>query len=77
MLADPEQEWTEVEKDFLNELLSRVDDELEYMYYAYRENPASWDYDYIPMVKTVDYHFLMVMDGFEEICRRMKETVTA
>ena len=72
MLADEDQEWSEEDKEFLNGLLSYTDDEIEYTYEAYRNQPSHFDMEYIPFVKTVDYHFLAILDGFEEICRRMK-----
>ena len=71
MLADEEQNWSEEDKEFLTELLTYTDDEIEYAYEAYRNGPSNFDLEYIPFVKTVDYHFLAILDGFEEICRRL------
>lgn len=72
LLADEDREWEDEDREYLEDLLTRVDDEIDYLYHAYRENPGNWDYENIPFVKSVDYHFLAVLDGFEEICRRMK-----
>lgn len=73
MLNDAEHNWSEEVKDYLSELLRITDDELEYTYYAYRQRPSGWDAESVPFVKSVDYHFLAILDGFDEICRRMKE----
>lgn len=73
MLADTENNYNDEDKEYFNQLLKRVDDELEYTYYAYREYPSRWDSESVPFVKSVDYHFLAILDGFDEICRRMKE----
>jgi len=73
MLADPDREWSEEEKEYLEECLQYVDDEVEYTYHAYRNNPGTIDCESVPFCKKVDYHFLVILDGFEEICRRMKE----
>lgn len=73
MLADPESQYGKEEIEYLNELLKRTDDELDYTYYAYREYPSRWDFESVPFVKSVDHHFLAILDGFDEICRRMKE----
>lgn len=72
MLADSDRDWNEKDKTYLNELLTKLDDELEYTYYAYREYPSNWDAECVPFVKSVDYHLLAIFDGFDEICRRMK-----
>jgi hypothetical protein len=73
LLKNDEYDWNEEDKDFLNDLLTSTDDEIEYTYQAYRNNPYSFDLETIPFVKTVDYHFLAILDGFDEICRRLKE----
>ncbi len=72
---DEDSPLIEGDKEFLNGLLSYVDDELSYTYSAYRDIPrnSKFDYENIPYVKTVSYHFLAILDGFDEICRRMKE----
>lgn len=72
MLDDPEGGWLGEDREFLQDLLSKVDDELEYTYFAYRESPRGWDSESIPFAEKTDYHFLAVLDGFDEICRRLK-----
>lgn len=67
------EDLSESDRDYLNELLEVVDDEVEYTYTAYRSSRIDWDYESIPFVKTVSYHFLAILDGFDEICRRLKE----
>jgi len=49
-----------------------VDDEIEYLYHAYRGFPNNLDYEYIPYVKTASYRLLVVFDAFDEICKRLK-----
>jgi len=73
MLNDPDRNWSEEDKEYLEELLRNVDDELNYTHKAYREQPEDWDYESIPFVKTIKPQFLFILDGFEEICRRLKE----
>ncbi len=66
---------SEQEVDYLNELLSLADEgEFDYTRYAYRENVGRFeDGEYIPHCKKYKYWLLAVFDGFDEICRRMKE----
>lgn len=66
------------EQEELEELLKHVDDELDYTYFAFRESKLSsrWDFESIPFVKTVDYHFYAILDAFDEICRRLKNNET-
>lgn len=66
-----EDDLTEEHREFLNECLERVDDELEYTYFAFREYPNDWDLEYTPFVKTASSQLLAVYDAFDEICRRM------
>ncbi len=63
----------EEEVEYHNECLSRVDDELEYTYYAYREMPSSYDSEYVIFVKSVDVWLTIIFDGFDEICNRIRE----
>ncbi len=72
MLADEEAEYSEEIKTYLNELLSFVYDDIEYKYHAYREMPDGMDYEYVPYEKSYKYHFLAVLDGFDEMCKRMR-----
>jgi hypothetical protein len=66
------EDCTEEENDYYNDLLSQIGDgEIKYMYHAYYEAPSSMDAEYIPYVKSVDHWLLCIMDGFDEICRRM------
>ena len=52
LLADPDLQLDEESKTYLNDLLTRVDDELEYTYYAYRQMPSNWDYETVPFQKS-------------------------
>lgn len=64
--------------ELLQELLRYVDDELDYTHFAFRESKLSstWDLESIPFVKSADYHFYVVLDAFDEICRRLKNNET-
>lgn len=73
LLNDKDNDYSTESKEFLHGLLKRLDDELEYTYYAYRETPSDWDLDYVPFVKTISHQFLIVLDGFEEMSRRLAE----
>ena len=77
LLDDPERNWDDEDRDYLNDLLTRTDDELEYTYYAYRQYPSKWDSESVPFVKSASFHFLAILDGFDEICRRMKEELAS
>ncbi len=69
MLKD--EEWSEESKEYLESILTDTDDELTYTYRAYREMPNGWDYESVPFEKSFNYHFLAVLDGFDELCERM------
>tara|TARA_R110000851_G_C12783958_1_gene535653 strand:- start:75 stop:632 length:558 start_codon:yes stop_codon:yes gene_type:complete len=60
-------------KEWLTELATYTDDELEYTYEAYRgNNPTELDYDYIPFCKTGSVQLQIIFDAFDEICKRLK-----
>lgn len=60
--------------EFFNNLLSYVDDELEYSYHAFRSyNKMDIDYEQIPFVKTGSVQLEIIFDAFDEICSRMKK----
>jgi hypothetical protein len=67
---------TEKEKEYLEDALYHSDDEIEYMYYAFRNNTGRYeDYEEIPLAKEVNVWLEIVFDAFNEICRRIqKET---
>lgn len=73
ILNNPERDLSEGEIDWLNDLLRLADDEINYLCRAFRNNNINWDAEQIPYVKTVKFHFLAILDGFDEICRRLKE----
>lgn len=69
-----EEDLTPEEKEYLEECLSRVDDQFDYEHYAHRENCGRFqDHEYVPHCKKIKNQLLVVFDGFDEICRRMKE----
>lgn len=59
-------------KDYLTECLDYVDDEYEYIAFAYHRCPGYMDAEEIPFEKETKPWLLAVFDGFDEICRRLK-----
>lgn len=60
-------------KEWFDDLLYYVDDEIEYKYHAYRDCISDIDYDMIPFRKEFPIWLSIVFDGFEFICQKMKE----
>lgn len=71
-LNDKEEPCSEKEKEYYESLLDYVDNESDYKHRAFEDNPGI-DWEYIPFCKRTKYWLEAVFDGFEEICRRMKE----
>jgi hypothetical protein len=71
----------EIEEDEEDEILEyykgcleRCDEILfDYEIFAYREQPNRLDYDDVILIKDYKPWLKCIFDGFEEICRRMKE----
>jgi len=65
-----------VMKEWYEELQSFVDDELEYTYNAYRNQPSgiTIDYEDVPLCKKGSVQLQIIFDAFDEICRRLKAT---
>lgn len=60
--------------EYYEECMNKCDDhELDYTHFAYREQPRNFDYEDVIIVKDYKPWLKAVFDGFEEICRRMKE----
>jgi hypothetical protein len=59
-------------KYFLTECLDHVENEHEYVAYAYQNHPGFMDTEEIPFQKETKPWLLSVFDGFDEICRRIK-----
>lgn len=73
ILNNPEEELTDEEKEYLQQGLREVDDELDYTYHAYRNTVGRWqDLEYVPHVKKLPAQLHYVFDAFDEICRRLK-----
>jgi hypothetical protein len=71
-----EQGLSEEDVEYLEDLLTHVDDEIEYAYNAYRQKPSKGvfsDNEYIPFCKKIHVQIPYVFDAFDEICRRLKE----
>ena len=73
LLAE-EEDLTDQEKEYLNGCLEKVGyDELDYIYFAHRENCGRFqDHQSVPHRKKTKYWLEAVFDGFEEMCKRMK-----
>lgn len=65
-------EMNEAEADWIEELKNNADDEHEYIYLAYRENPDTIDYESVPFGKKRHFWLNAVYDGFEAICEKLK-----
>ncbi len=63
-------------KEYIQECLTRVDNEHEYVAYAYLEGPSFIDSESVIMVKKIKYWLLVVFDGFDEICNRLRNPET-
>jgi len=60
--------------EYYEECMSKCDEhELDYTFFAYREQPSDMDYDDVIIIKDYKYWLKAVFDGFDEICRRIKE----
>lgn len=67
-------DFNEDEIKFVNECIERAEShEEEYKQYAYEHMPNNWDYDSIIFRKKPKYWLLVIFDGFEEICERLKK----
>lgn len=67
-------EQLEKSKEWFEELLTHVDDELDYTYEAYRGyNPTDIDYEWIPFVKELNIWLKIIFDAFDEICKRLED----
>ncbi len=60
--------------EYYEECIKLCDEhELDYTHYAYREQPHGMDYDDVILVKDYKYWLKAVFDGFDEICKRLKQ----
>ena len=69
-----EKEYNQYKEYYVEECLYYVDDEIEYLYNAFRGNNSSnLDYEDVPYVRTVKPQLNIVFDAFDEICKRLKK----
>ncbi|MFA5528443.1 MAG: hypothetical protein WC996_07485 [Peptostreptococcales bacterium] len=69
-----EKEYNQYKEYYVEECLYYVDDEIEYLYNAFRGNkPSNLDYEDVPYVRTVKPQLNIVFDAFDEICKRLKK----
>ena len=71
LLNDPDNEWSEEEKEFWEELKGTAGSEYEWIAVA-MNRPRSIDAEQIPKGKILDCWLAVIFDGFDEICRRME-----
>lgn len=69
-----EGEELEVMTEYLEECLSYVDDELDYTQYAYHNMPSFMDAENVIFKSEIKPWLKTIFDGFDEICRRLKES---
>lgn len=61
--------------EYYEECINLCDDhELDYTYFAYREQPEGFDYEDVILLKDYKYWLKAVFDGFDEMCLRMQKT---
>lgn len=74
-LLEEEDDLSNEEKEYLNKLLALADDNFfDYEYFAHRENCGRFDdNEHVPKRMKRNYWLDAVFDGFDEMCRRMKE----
>lgn len=68
-----EGEQLEEMKEYIQECLNNLKDgEFAYVSYAYQNYPSFCDGECVVNVKKLKYWLMVVFDGFDEICRRIK-----
>lgn len=77
-LLSEEEELTEDETEYLNGCMDKAQQgRFDYEYYAHRENCGRFeDHEYVPHRMKTKFWLQAVFDGFDEICRRLKEAST-
>lgn len=75
LLSDVDQDLTEEEIEYLNECLDKVNEgKFDYERFAYREGVGRFqDAESVPYCSDTINWLKIVFDGFDEICRRLKE----
>ena len=65
---------TDGEREYLEEGLSLVNDQFDYEYHAHRAHFGRFsDHESVPHETRTPYWLKVVFDGFDEMCRRIKE----
>ena len=76
ILNNPEEELTPEEREYLQQGLRESDNELDYTYHAFRNGVGRYDdLEQVPLVKKLSVQLPYIFDAFEEICRRLKESI--
>jgi hypothetical protein len=72
-LNNPEEELDEADREYLRQCRDRHDERYEYLEWAHNNLPNGRDHEYVPNRQRVQFWLQVVFDGFDEICRRMRE----
>ena len=75
-LCDAEEPPDEKTKEYLLECLDRCGEEFYYLAWAHDNMPHGYDHEYVVNRRKIKPWLQVVFDGFDEICRRMKEQST-
>lgn len=67
------EDTSEEELNWIEELRENTDDEYNYIHKAYRDHPSDVDTEYIPLGKVRNPRLNIIYDAFEEICSRIKD----
>lgn len=73
LLDNKEEPITLKQREWFENLLKYTEQEAEYVYQAFINNTIGWETESMPYCKSYKYHFLAILDGFEEICSRIAE----
>ena len=76
-LNHPEEPLDDDTKEYYEQCIERVEEELDYTHYAYRNMPGWMDSENVVHCKNIKPQLMVVFDAFEEICRRIKEMAEA
>lgn len=69
-----DEELDQSEKEYLNDLLSYVDESEErYLVYAHDHLPNNRDHEFVPHMKSLNSWLEVIFDAFDEICRRKND----
>lgn len=75
-LKDEDEDLSEEEKTYLEDLLYQVDEREErYLVYAHDNLPSNRDHEFVPYIKKLNLWLEVIFDAFDEICQRCSLSV--